>query len=143
MKLKTLKIHNIASIGDAVLNFDAPPLSDEHLFLITGNTGAGKSTLLDCICLALFADTPRLTDANNKVEMEEDVKTNDVRQLLRRGAVEAAVELTFDDNAGVTHIAKWTVARARKKLDGKLQKAEVVAHQHRHRHRDRQEKRRQ
>jgi|GEM_PF-6174585 len=124
MKLKTLKIHNIASIGDAVLNFDAPPLSDEHLFLITGNTGAGKSTLLDCICLALFADTPRLTDANNKVEMEEDVKTNDVRQLLRRGAVEAAVELTFDDNAGVTHIAKWTVARARKKLDGKLQKAE-------------------
>jgi exonuclease SbcC len=35
-------------------------LAGSEVFLITGKTGAGKSTILDAICLALFADTPRL-----------------------------------------------------------------------------------
>ena len=60
MKLQKLTIHNIASIEDAVIDFEAQPLVDSEVFLITGKTGAGKSTILDAICLALFADTPRL-----------------------------------------------------------------------------------
>ena len=51
MKIKKLEIHNIASIENAVVDFDKQPLSDAELFLITGTTGAGKTTLLDAICL--------------------------------------------------------------------------------------------
>lgn len=57
---KNWTIHNIASIEDAVIDFDAEPLANSEVFLITGKTGAGKSTILDAICLALYADTPRL-----------------------------------------------------------------------------------
>ena len=60
MKFQKLTIHNIASIEDAVIDFEAEPLVSSEVFLITGKTGAGKSTILDAICLALYADTPRL-----------------------------------------------------------------------------------
>ena len=60
MKLQKLTIHNIASIEDATIDFEAQPLAGSEVFLITGKTGAGKSTILDAICLALFANTPRL-----------------------------------------------------------------------------------
>ena len=53
MKLKKLTIDNIASIEHAEIDFDAAPLRDERLFLITGETGSGKSTFIECICLAL------------------------------------------------------------------------------------------
>ena len=66
MKLKTLVIHNIASIQDATIHFDGPVLNNEHLFLITGETGSGKSTILDCLCLALFNETPRTGNAKDR-----------------------------------------------------------------------------
>lgn len=58
MILQQLQIHNIASIEDATIDFEAQPLANSEVFLITGKTGAGKSTLLDAICLALYASTP-------------------------------------------------------------------------------------
>lgn len=54
MKLQKLTIKNLASIEDAVIDFENGPLSEESLFLICGETGAGKTTLLDAICLALY-----------------------------------------------------------------------------------------
>ena len=63
MKFKKLTIHNIASIEHAEIDFDAAPLCDERLFLITGETGSGKSTIIDCLCLVLFNNTPRLKAA--------------------------------------------------------------------------------
>ena len=124
MRLKKLEIRNIASIEHAVIDFSAAPLDGEHLFLITGETGAGKSTIIDCLCLALYGDTPRLSHAK-KAEYEnnrndEKLKTNDVKQLLRRGAVSADVSLTFDDNNGIPHTATWHVHRARMKTDGNI-----------------------
>ena len=53
MKFRQLTIHNIASIEHAVIDFDAQPLADSEVFLITGKTGAGKSTILNSICLSL------------------------------------------------------------------------------------------
>ena len=58
MIIKKVTIHNIASIADATIDFEAQPLNDAKVFLITGETGAGKTTLLDAICLALFNKTP-------------------------------------------------------------------------------------
>jgi exonuclease SbcC len=130
MKLKQLIIDNIASIEHAEINFDAAPLADEHLFLIAGETGAGKSTIIDCLCLALYGDTPRLnaakgadyTTSREEGANEDNLKTDDVRQLLRRGAVSADVKLTFDDNDGTPYVATWHVHRSRNKADGAIQK---------------------
>ena len=56
MKIKQLKIKNIASLkGNHVINFDEI-LNDLNLFAITGPTGSGKSTILSCIGLVLYGD---------------------------------------------------------------------------------------
>ncbi len=124
MKLQKLTIHNIASIEDAVIDFEAKPLSSSEVFLITGKTGAGKSTILDSICLALFATTPRLENTNMQGDLpdgEVDVKIDDPRQLMRKNTSEAFVQLTFVGNNGVHYEATWSVKRARNKVDGKIQ----------------------
>ncbi len=124
MKFQKLIIHNIASIEDAVIDFEAQPLAGSEVFLITGKTGAGKSTILDAICLALYANTPRL----DGTEMQGDIKNGngkitlkDPRQLMRRNTGEAFVSLTFTGSNGVHYEAFWSVARAGKKVTGNLQ----------------------
>lgn len=124
MKLQKLTIHNIASIEDAVIDFEAQPLADSEVFLITGKTGSGKSTILDAICLALFANTPRLKGTQmegNTRDEERDITIKDPRQLMRRSTGEASVTLTFTGSNGVHYEATWSVARARRKANGNLQ----------------------
>lgn len=127
MKLQKLTIHNIASIEDATIDFDAQPLADSEVFLITGKTGAGKSTILDAICLALYADTPRLDGTKMQGDTqdgERPVKIDDPRQLMRRNTGEAFVTLTFIGGNGVRYEATWSVARARNKATGNLKSKE-------------------
>ena len=121
MKLLNLKMHNIASIKDANINFEQDPLASAKVFLITGKTGAGKSTILDAICLALYGNTPRMEgtqvvkrqDKDTVIENTLEVKINDPRLIMRRGSKEAIVELTFEGGNGKRYIATWSVARAR------------------------------
>ena len=125
MKLQKLKIHNIASIEDATIDFEAQPLAGSEVFLITGITGSGKSTILDSICLALYDNTPRLKNSEMQgktPDADDDVPVGDVRQIMRRNTVEASVELNFIGNNGIAYCAKWSVRRSRKKLKGQLQK---------------------
>ena len=127
MKLQKLTIHNIASIEDATIDFDAQPLADSEVFLITGKTGAGKSTILDAICLALYADTPRLDSTKMQGDTQDGdraVKIDDPRQLMRRNTGEAFVTLTFIGSNGVSYEATWSVARARNKATGNLKPKE-------------------
>lgn len=141
MKIKSLKIHNIASVEDAFIDFEGQVLRGDPLFLITGPTGAGKTTILDAICLSLFGDTPRLLRAgeNNAVfndkfnsaknKGQHDVslmennylKLNNKGQLLRRGTGEGFTELIFESDDGTPYMAKWSVSRTRNRVDGKLQ----------------------
>ena len=123
MKFQKLTIHNIASIEDAVIDFEAQPLADSEVFLITGKTGAGKSTILDAICLALYANTPRL-DATKMQGTTQDadnsITIKDPRQLMRRNTTEAFVSLTFIGSNGVSYEATWAVSRAYKKVSGSI-----------------------
>ena len=124
MKLQKLIIHNIASIEDAVIDFEAQPLAGSEVFLITGKTGSGKSTILDAICLALFADTPRLenTQMQGKTkDVDSKLELDDTRQLMRRNTGEAHVSLTFIGSNGVHYEALWKVWRSRNKPTGNLQ----------------------
>lgn len=118
MKFKYLKIKNIASLEDATLDFEQKPLSTARLFLICGDTGSGKSTLLDAICLALYNKTPRLETGKGKgrerVYYGDDLITPfDPRHLIRHGATEASVELTFEGNDKSTYVAIWKARRTR------------------------------
>ena len=125
MKLQKLIIHNIASIEDATIDFEAQPLASSEVFLITGKTGSGKSTILDAICLALFADTPRLDGTKMQGDTKDgavDVTIKDPRQLMRRNTGEAFVSLTFTGSNGMHYEARWAVARARNKVNGNIQK---------------------
>lgn len=127
MKIRKLTIHNIASIGDATIDFTSAPLNDAALFLITGDTGAGKSIILDSICLALYGSTPRLEGTSMQGDVSEGknkIKINDPRQLLRRGTGEGWTELEFIGGDGEAYTARWSVARAHTKAYGKLQAAD-------------------
>lgn len=123
MKIKQLYIHNIASIEEAAVDFDAEPLKGCDLFLISGNIGAGKSTILDAICLALYGTTPRInTGTRDKVDANEDNLTGrDPRQLMRQNTGEAWVRLTFEGTDGNQYEATWQVQRGlRKKVTSAL-----------------------
>lgn len=113
MKFKKLTIRNIASIRDAVIDFDAEPLGTSRIFLINGPTGSGKSTILDAICLALYNNAPRLSEYGNRsvstnvADAESDVRLGDALSLVRKGAGEAFVELEFEGNDSRIYRARW------------------------------------
>lgn len=127
MKLEKLTIHNLASIEDATVDFATQPLSDSEVFLITGKTGSGKSTLLDAICLALFADTPRLESTKMEGDVGDGgvagktVRIKDTRQLMRHGAADCFARLSFVGSNGVRYEATWSAARAHGKATGTMQ----------------------
>lgn len=127
MKIQKLVIHNIASIEDATIDFEQDPLANSEVFLITGKTGSGKSTILDAICLALYADTPRLDNTKmqggiiDKGNEKNEIKITDPRQLMRRNTGECFASLTFIGINGIHYEAKWSCKRAHQKPTGALQ----------------------
>lgn len=124
MKFKKLTIHNIASIEDAVVDFEKEPLAGSGVFLISGKTGAGKSTILDAVSLALFAKTPRLANTNMQGKVIDsggkELTLSRPEQLLRRNKGEGYVDLEFEGNDDKIYSARWEISRSRLKPEGSL-----------------------
>lgn len=128
MRILAIRGENLASIaGPFEVRLDTGPLASAGLFAITGPTGAGKSTLLDALCLALFDQTPRLDQRGGPAigRHDDDEKqrlgANDVRSILRRGAPSGFAEVDFEGRGGKRYRARWSVRRARDRVDGQLQ----------------------
>jgi len=127
MKILAIGGCNLASLeGDFLIDFTAEPLASTGIFVISGPTGAGKSTILDAMCLALFARTPRTDQAKeNKVYVkdvnDEVLMQSDPRFLLRRGTATGYAQVDFFAMNGFRYRARWSVARARDKENGRLQ----------------------
>lgn len=109
MKILKVTFQNLNSLkGEHQIDFENGLLGEAGIFSITGPTGAGKSTILDAITLALFGKAARYESKPNPGEM------------MSRGTGECTAEVLFECNQG-RYTAKWTLARARKKPEGKLQ----------------------
>lgn len=115
MKLINLRIKNIASIEEAEIRFNEGVLANAPRFLICGDMGTGKSTILDSICLALYNNTPRLSQApGDKHDYGIDnITAQDPRNLLRHGATDGSVELDFEGSDGKLYTATWLCGRTR------------------------------
>ena len=114
MRILTLRLKNLNALkGEWKIDFTQSPFIDNGLFAITGPTGAGKTTLLDAICLALYHQTPRLGPISTS--------NNDI---MTRGTAECLAEVEFDIK-GKAYRAFWSMRRARGKVEGNLQSADV------------------
>jgi exonuclease SbcC len=132
VKILAIRGKNIASLaGEFSIDFEAPPLANSGLFAIVGPTGSGKSSLLDVMCLALFDHTPRLSKKGGAlVGLEGESEANrlgaqDVRALLRKGTASGYAEVDFLGADRGRYRARWSLRRARDRVDGTLGKQTV------------------
>ena len=132
MKILAIRGQNLASLARTFeVDLEHGPLAGVGLFAITGPVGAGKSTLLDALCLPLFDQTPRLHGRGGPMVGDDTqdpadwLRANDPRTLLRRDATEGFAEVDFTGRDGGRYRARWSVRRARRRIDGRVQEQEL------------------
>ncbi len=112
MRILAIRLQNLNSLRGPMqeVRFDAAPLAQAGVFLITGPTGSGKSTLLDAMTLALYGRAARY--GSDKPD-----------EMMSRHTAESLAEVEFECR-GRSFCATWRMRRAGKKLNGKLQPPE-------------------
>lgn len=114
MKIERIKFKNINNLkGEHEINFLAPELVENGIFLITGNTGSGKSTILDAIFLALYGQTPRFKNINGNVN-----------PIMTNGTAECSSSVIFSVNEK-RYESTWSQKRAHGRANGNLQGQQV------------------
>ncbi|HTJ46562.1 MAG TPA: AAA family ATPase [Kofleriaceae bacterium] len=131
MRILAIRGQNLASLAEEFeIDLAGGPLGAAGLFAITGPTGAGKSTLLDALCLALFDRAPRLAGRRDAALIGRDeitsIAATDVRSLVRRGATSAWAAVDFEGGDGRRYRARWSVHRARQKVDGRFRDQQMT-----------------
>jgi len=133
VRILAIRGENLASLARSfTIDLVHGPLAGAGIFAITGPVGAGKSTLLDALCLPLFDRTPRLSGRGGVAigdEAEDEgswLKSHDPRSLLRRDAAAGHAEVDFVGRDGVRYRASWSVRRARRRPDGRVQEQELL-----------------
>ena len=125
MRILAIRGENLASLARPFeLDLTAEPLAGAGLFAITGETGSGKSTILDALCLALYGEYPRVSVGRQEKVPDpsgKELSISDGRAILRRGAASGFAEVDFIGQDGIGYRARWSVARARGKANGRLQ----------------------
>lgn len=112
MRILNIRFKNLNSLaGEWCIDLTHPAFVSDGIFAITGPTGAGKSTILDAICLALYAQTPRL----GKV-------TKGGNDIMSRRTADCLAEVVFETASG-RYRCLWSQHRARGKVNGDLQAA--------------------
>ncbi|NTS77647.1 AAA family ATPase [Catenovulum sp. SM1970] len=132
MKILTIRGENIASLADKFeIELDEGILAQSGLFAISGPTGAGKSSILDTLCLALFDNIPRVNKAKTLAATlsegtQDALKTNDIRNIVTRGAISAFAEVEFIGCDGLTYLVNWSIRRARNSQTGRLLEPQIT-----------------
>lgn len=112
MRILELRLKNLNSLrGEWLIDFRQDAYQQEGIFAITGATGAGKTTILDAICLALYAQTPRIHSIN---KTSNEVMTRQTAECLAEVVIEVAKRC---------YRCQWSQRRAYNKADGNLQDA--------------------
>lgn len=134
MKILNLKIHNMASIIDATVDFENGPLGNNALFLITGPTGAGKSTILNCLCIALYNTAPAIVAYTKRGQVDSNnMRLSSPATLIRHGAKDdkaikqaAWIEVTFIGVDHMRYTARWMAHRKNKRRDRHVVEYEIT-----------------
>lgn len=121
MRILKVEITNLATIENAVVDFECDELSRSSIFLITGQTGSGKTTILDALSVALYGKTPRQARADGSEKFTDkssdfrngEISVDDPRLLMRRAAASAESKVTFEGSDGKRYCATWFVKRNR------------------------------
>ena len=131
MKILAIRGENIASLEGAFeIDFTQEPLSSAGIFAISGPTGAGKSTCwIRCVWLCLVVRRARSRHGRTRFAWQdvndEQLAQSDPRFLLRRGTASGYAEVDFVAIDGHRFRARWAVARAREKENGRLKQAQL------------------
>jgi len=112
MRLIELRLKNLNSLkGEWHIDFTNAAFINEGIFAITGQTGAGKTTILDAICLALYAQTPRI-----------DSISKSSNEVMTRQTADCFSEVVIEIGKN-RYRCHWGQRRARNKANGNLQDA--------------------